>query len=218
MDKHGKFHISHVSTDAERDRPEIDRKVLRKLLLESVRGDAVRWNHKLQRVSGPRDDGCYELEFVGTKERVLADMVVGADGAWSVVRKLVSDAVPIYSTCTMIECRFGDADVSHPDVSKFVGHGSLGAYSYNHAFMCQRNGDGSLRVYILLRVSESWVNDCGIDFSLAQSARKGLLEHFQDWDEGLKDLIRECDDNGIIARPLYALPVGYIGLQNPILL
>ena len=77
MDKHGKIHISHVSTDTERDRPEIDRKVLRKLLLESVSGDAARWDHKLRRVSGPREDGCYVLEFVGREEQVAAGMVVG---------------------------------------------------------------------------------------------------------------------------------------------
>lgn len=140
---------------------------------------------------------------------MVADMVVGADGAWSVVRKLVSDAVPIYSSCTMVEVRFTDADVRNSEVSQLVGRGSLGAYSHDHALMGRRNGNGSIRVYILLRVPKSWVNECGIDFSAPENARDGLLKHFEDWDEGLKDLIRGCDDEGIMARPLSALPIGH---------
>ena len=209
MDKHGKIHISHVSTEAERDRPEVDRKVLRKLLLESVGSEAVRWDWKLNHVSGPREDGRYGLQFMGREEVVVADMVVGADGARSVVRELVSDVVPVYSSCTMVELRFCDVEIRHPDVSQLVGRGSLGSYSYDRALMGQRNGDGSIRIYVLLRTPESWVDDCGIDFSVPQNTREGLLKHFEDWNEGLKALISKCDDQGIIGRPLYALPIGH---------
>jgi hypothetical protein len=68
MDKHGKIHISHVSTDAKRDRPEIDKKVLRKLLLEFVGSEAVHLDWKLNHVSGPREDGRYGLQFMGREE------------------------------------------------------------------------------------------------------------------------------------------------------
>jgi hypothetical protein len=99
MDKHGKIHISHVSTDAKRDRPENDKKFLRKLLLEFVGSEAVRWDWKLNHVSRPREDGRYGLQFMGREEVAVADMVE-ADGAWSVVRELVSGVVP-FTLCAL---------------------------------------------------------------------------------------------------------------------
>ena len=63
MDKHGKIHLSHIATESEKDRPEIDRNLLRKLLLDSVGGEAVRWDYRLNGVSGPREDGRFELGF-----------------------------------------------------------------------------------------------------------------------------------------------------------
>jgi hypothetical protein len=109
----------------------------------------------------------------------------------------------------MVELRFRDVEIRHPDTSQLVGRGSFGPYSHDRALMCQRNGDGSIRIYVLLRTPESWVDDCGIDFSVPQNAREGLPKHFEDWNEGLKALISECDDQGIIGRPLYSLPIGY---------
>ena len=215
LDKHRKIHIEHISTETERDRPEIDRQVLRKLLLDSINSDFVRWDHRLRLVSGPREDGRFQLQFDGRDDVAVADMVIGADGAWSVVRKQVSDAVPTYSTCTMIEVRFRDVDNRHPEISRLVGNGSLGAYSHDRALMAQRNGDGSIRVYICLRVPHSWAGDCGIDFNSPPATRDGLIKHFMEWDDGLKDLIKQCDDEGISVRPLYTLPAGYHWALKP---
>jgi 2-polyprenyl-6-methoxyphenol hydroxylase-like FAD-dependent oxidoreductase len=209
LDKDGKIHIEHVSTETERDRPEIDREVLRRLLLDSINSDFVHWDHKLRLVSGPREDGRFQLQFDERDDVAVADMVVGADGAWSVVRKLVSDAVPAYSTCTMIEVRFRDVDNRHPKISRLVGNGSLGAYSHERALMAQRNGDGSIWIYICLRVPQSWASDCGVDFNSPQATKDELMKHFVEWDDGLKDLIKQCDDEGIFVRPLYALPIGH---------
>ena len=48
-------------------------------------------------------------------------------------------------------------------------------------------------MYILLRVPKSWGIDA-VSTSCPENARGGLLKHSEDWDEGLKDLIRNCDD------------------------
>jgi 2-polyprenyl-6-methoxyphenol hydroxylase-like FAD-dependent oxidoreductase len=214
LDQHGKVHIAHVTSTEEKNRPEIDRVVLRDMLLDAVDGDNVRWDHKLQQVSGPGEDGQYELKFVGKEEIQKASFLVGADGAWSVVRELLSDTPVTYSTCTMVEVRFSDVDVKQPSIGQLVGRGSLGAYGHDRALMAQRNSDGSIRVYILLRVPETWVADCGINFSSPEDVRRGLLTYFDAWDKSLKDLIFRCDDEGIIPRPMYALPVGHTWPTN----
>lgn len=53
-----------------------------------------------------------------TTERPLAlttDIVIGADGAWSKVRTLLSGATPVHAGRTMIETCAYESDARHPD-------------------------------------------------------------------------------------------------------
>src|SRR4051812_43943293 len=70
-------------------RPEIDRHALRELLLDSLPGDAVAWGHRLV-AAAPREGGGFELTFDGG-HRADCDVLVGADGARSVVRSLLTE-------------------------------------------------------------------------------------------------------------------------------
>jgi 2-polyprenyl-6-methoxyphenol hydroxylase-like FAD-dependent oxidoreductase len=81
--------------------------------------------------------------------------------------------------------------------------------------MAQRNGDGSVRVYICLCVPKSWARDYSIDFNSPLATRDGLIKNFVEWDDELKDLIKQCDDEGISVRPLYTLPAGYHWALKP---
>ena len=80
-----------------KDRPEVDRGQLRQMLLDSLPEGIVRWEHELSAVQ-PKDDGTFELVFrSGASERF--DLIVGADGAWSRVRPLVSAAAIYKRRC-----------------------------------------------------------------------------------------------------------------------
>ena len=142
------------------------------------------------------------------------DLVIGADGAWSKVRQLLTDVKPYYSGVSMIEVRFGDVDKKQPEVTKLVGRGSMIALGSNQGHLAQRNGDGSIRNYISLKVPEDYLKECGIDFSDSKEARAKLLEVFKDWDSSFNKLIELCDDD-IIPRSLYMLPVGHTWVNKP---
>ena len=75
--------------DGDTDRPEIDRRDLRVLLLDSVPRDKIRWGAKVENVQ-EQDDGKMSIRFTDGTIECGFRLVVGADGAWSKARSLVS--------------------------------------------------------------------------------------------------------------------------------
>nr|SBO96296.1 Kynurenine 3-monooxygenase [Nonomuraea gerenzanensis] len=85
LDRAGTMLFHHIPEEGERFKPEIDRSLLRDLLLDSLQPGTVRWGHTLQDISGPAE-GPRLLHFAGGAT-IEADPVIGADGAWSKVRR-----------------------------------------------------------------------------------------------------------------------------------
>lgn len=202
LDKTGKVHIDESGPDGGNGRPEIDRKVLRKMLVDSLEPGTIHWGCKVVE-AGTTPRG-HELEFAdGTT--VQADLVVGADGAWSKVRSLLTDARPEYVGITLVEFRLADAVAKHPQALAVTGPGSLFALSDNK-YIGGHGGD-QIALGAGFRVAEDWVNESGINWSDPATARNALLGQFPDWAPMLTNLIRDCDDT-IWPRPIYALPTG----------
>jgi len=197
------------------DRPEIDRVKLRGMLLDSVQPGTVIWNKKLRSVEkSSTTTGKYDLHFVNGVEEGF-DVVVGGDGAWSKVRSFLTETQPIYSGITAIELWALEVDERNPWLAEFVGKGSCFMFDQGRAIMCQRNGDNSIRAYAAVRQPETWVKDCGIDWSTPDDARKELIgRYFADCGEDLKRVIRESNDQ-LIPRPLWMLPLGMKWESSP---
>lgn len=90
-DAHGAliFDTSVSSRPTEiQDRPEIDRTSLQDMLLDSVDPQTLRWNSKILGTA-QSIDGKYEVRLEDHIE-VGFDVVVGADGAWSKIRPMLS--------------------------------------------------------------------------------------------------------------------------------
>lgn len=74
------------------DRTEVDRAGLRRLLLASLTAGTVHWGRYL-RTLHPLGDGRHKAEFDDGHTETF-DLVIGADGAWSRVRPMLSDYTP----------------------------------------------------------------------------------------------------------------------------
>jgi 2-polyprenyl-6-methoxyphenol hydroxylase-like FAD-dependent oxidoreductase len=206
--------IRHHEVPAPDDtfKPEIDRGDLRDLLLNSLRPGTVRWGYHLQSVTSPTD-GLRRLHFAdGTT--VDADLVIGADGAFSRVRPLVSSAVPAYTGVTFIEAWFDDVETLHPDLARLVGPGSAFAISDGMGLLAQRNSGEHIRVYIALRVPRDANAPAGINLADTETTRAHLLDRFSGWDPLLLRMITD-NDGPYIDRPLHALPVPHTWAHNP---
>jgi 2-polyprenyl-6-methoxyphenol hydroxylase-like FAD-dependent oxidoreductase len=198
------------------DRPEIDRVRLRDILLDSLQPGTIKWNRKLLRVdadtktrgiSGDRET--YTLHFTDGSVEKDIDLLVGADGAWSKVRPLLTDEQPFYSGITCIELWSLGVDEKNPWLSRYVGKGSCFMFDEGRALLCQRNGEqnGSVRTYACVRMPEKWAEESGIDWA-GTHARETLVErHFNDCGDDLKRLILESRDE-LIVRKAWMLPVG----------
>ena len=209
-DKTGRIYINQLPDPDDKsefnDRPEIDREQLRNILLKAVDRSSIEWGKKVTGVS-ERQDGRAELIFDG-HPTVTADLVVGADGTWSRIRPFLTDVRPVYTNVSMVEMNFADVDTRQPSVAKLVGKGMLIAGSHDKALIAQTIGLTGVRNYITLRVPETWVKECGIDFNNPSEARKALLSIFDDWSDDLKQLI-SLSDESFIPRALFAMPIGH---------
>ena len=183
------------------ERPEIERNALRQLLIDSIPPAQIRWSSKLQSVK----DGV--LHFDNFSEGNF-DLIVGADGAWSKVRRLLSDAQPYYSGISGICFHFLNPDVTHPAISKMIGRGNYFAFSDYKGIQCQRMANNSISVWSMARRPEDWVHDPSIDLSNPEETKKQIAAEHGDWCSELKDLILLSDENNLIRRPFYMTPIG----------
>lgn len=202
----------HVPEPDELFKPEIDRGVLRDLLLDSLEPGTVRWGHALERVGGP-DDGPRRLHFAdGTT--VETDLVIGADGAFSRVRPAVSPAVPAYTGVSFLEAWFSGVDERHRDLAELVGRGSAHAADGERAMFAQRNGGDRIRTYLIQRVPADRINTHGPTGAGTDAVRALLMERYAHWAPGLRRMITD-NDGPFVHRPILALPVPHTWAHNP---
>ena len=187
-------------------RPEVDRGALRELLLQSLPNNSIHWGSKVTSVV-KREGGRHEVRLA-SGETFTTALLIGADGAWSKVRPLLSDAHPLYLGISFIETYLLDAEVRHPESAALIGRGSMFALSDEKGLITHRDGDGRITVYIGLKAPEQWITSNEIDIHDTEAAKVQLLTHFADWDDQLRALIAESD-TVLTARPIYSLPVGH---------
>jgi len=179
-------------------RPEVLRGDLRTLLLDSLPAWAVRWDHKVTavRVIG---DGRHEVTFADGSV-VRTGLLVGADGAWSRVRPLLSDATPEYVGTSFVETYLFDADERHPAAATAVGAGALLANVPGQGIQAHREAGGVLHTYVALTKPQGWF--ARIDFTAARIAAE-----FDGWAPELTALITD-GETPPVPRMIYALPDG----------
>ena len=190
--------------DGTTGRPEVQRGELRQMLIDSLPPDTVQWDHKVSGVR-PLGEGRHEVTFADGST-VTTSLLVGADGAWSRVRPLLSDATPEYIGVSFIETYLHDADTRHPASAKAVGGGSMFAFVPGKGITAHRESGGTLHTYTQLIKPLDWLN--GIDFTNPATAIAKVVGEFDGWAPELTALITDTD-TAPVPRPIHALPAGH---------
>ena len=182
-------------------RPEVQRGELRQMLLDALPAGAVQWGRKVTAVRALQD-GVHEVAFADGAT-IATRVLVGADGAWSRVRPMLSSATPVYSGMVYVETWLFDADTRHPVASALVGGGQMGAPAQHTMIAVHRERGDTLHTYVMLTRPLAWFD--AIDFSDKDAACAHIAQAFAGWAPQLTALITASDTLPVL-RPIYALP------------
>ena len=183
-------------------RPEVPRGDLRRILLDSLPADTICWGHKTAAVSS-LGDGSHVVTFANGAT-VTADLLVGADGAWSRVRPLLSDAKPEYVGTSFIETFLFDSETRHKASAEAVGSGTMMALAPGKGIMAHREADATLHAYVALNKPEDWI--ASINFSDSAPTLARVAAEFDGWAPALTALLTGTETDPVL-RPIHALPV-----------
>ncbi len=220
-DKNGTevVHIMPESTIAgiEETRPEIDRQKLMQILLKSVITGGERsgvqvnieWGKKL---SATNENSV--LTFKDGSSRGPFDLIVGADGAWSKVRALLTDVKPSFAGICGFETLITNPKQNCPQVDRMLGPGSYFVYTGCKGLMSHRLADGNFKVNYWQNNEEDFAANiwegCGGD-------ERKIAEIVGDWLQSWRSEFQDCvkASSKWRHRALYELPVGHRWEHKP---
>lgn len=184
-------------------RPEIDRGPLRDLLLDSLEPGTVVWNSTIESLSEKGTSWSLHFKDGSVAE---ADLVIGADGANSKIRKFVTDSTPIYSGLSMIEGTVYEAAKNTPQLWELTKGGKLFALGGNKTLITSAKGDGSLSFYTGGMEKESWIKDSAIDFNDPLQLLKWFRQRYSGWNSVWEALFTN-EHTHLVPRPQYYMPL-----------
>jgi len=185
-------------------RPELDRGALRQMLIDALPPDTIRWGHKFMSASRLRE-GRYAVHFADGSFLTTA-MLVGADGAWSRVRPLLSTTKPEFTGTWFIETHIAADDPGCAMHAAMIGSGTMMAVAPGQGILAHRNADGSVHMYIALNRPENWASGAGVKDP--RDALSQVAKAFEGWAQPLIALMKARKAPPIM-RPIYALPINH---------
>ncbi|WP_395066150.1 FAD-dependent oxidoreductase [Flavobacterium sp.] len=184
-------------------RPEIDRGVLRKILIESLQEETIVWNsHFLSMVQ--QNDG-WLLHFKEEKS-AYADIVIAADGANSKIRPYITDIKPFYSGITMLEGNIYDAEKSVPHISNLLRGGKIMAFGNKKDILMGQKANCEIGFYASFKTNENWAINSGLDFSDKTQLLDWFKKEYSEWSTIWYELFENAA-TPFIPRPIYCMPL-----------
>ncbi|XP_072991554.1 zeaxanthin epoxidase, chloroplastic isoform X1 [Typha latifolia] len=166
----------------------ISRMTLQQILARAV-GDDVIFNDS--NVVDFVDDGNKVTVILENGQRYEGDLLVGADGIWSKVRKILFGLTEAsYSGYT---CYTGIADFVPPDIETVGYRVFLGHKQY---FVSSDVGAGKMQWYAFHKEPPG-----GTD--VANGKKERLFKIFDGWCDNVLDLINATDEEAILRRDIY---------------
>lgn len=190
--------------EGEIDKPEIDRGELINLLLSALAPESLQWGHKLHHVDTGLN-GRYRLIF-GNGRDSEADIIIGADGAWSRVRSYLTQTRPEYTGITFFE---GWIDRPSRRIDGIAGKGTAFSFGGAEALVTQRNGGGRICVYAAMKRDIERVERDIACCDITSYVR----DAYREWADALQAVVNAPAE--YVRRPIYSLPADVSWTPRP---
>jgi 2-polyprenyl-6-methoxyphenol hydroxylase-like FAD-dependent oxidoreductase len=201
-DQHGTVLHDHArKMSGAGKRPEIERGPLREILLESLRPNTVQWDRKLESAEARGDH--VALNFAGG-ESVLADVAIGADGANSRLRALVTPIRPQYVGVTLVEGVVAEAKEAVPELWNLLGGAALIALGNEQTLGMGTKPDGSILFYAGLKCADGEAKRRLEEANSADKRVAWFHANFEGWSELWAPLFSKASST--MWRPLLVCP------------
>ncbi len=196
------IHGNIIQTLPSSDNPEIDRNDLRRILLQSLKRGSVVWNRKF--VSLKEQNGTFLLHFEnGSVE--TADLVVGANGIMSILRKMMTTIPARYTGTVAVTGEIFDYETHCPNFKKKCGEDKIIVRDGRVFFLSQPKTKSELYYYACFRQSESWIKDNDLNFNDSKQISHFLNHLCHDWNSAYKELFAATSEFTFL--PLYQIPL-----------
>ena len=168
--------------------PEIDRGDLRQLLIDALPKGMIAWGHTLKTLT--RADGDRWILDFENQASVTADLVVGADGIGSKVRKQLTSEQPRYTGITMLAGNIRKDLWRGSKISEMLGEGSVMFAGGEKTIFVQRCNHDLILLYYSMKVQESWPASSGFELTDKPAVLTSIKQAFQEWSP---QTIRDAD-------------------------
>ena len=185
------------------DKPEIDRNDLRKMLLENLKPNTIVWDSKF--VSLEQQGEQFQLHFESGKTEI-ADLVVGANGGISNVRKHLTNAQLQYTGTIIIQGEVFNPNENCPNFKNLCGECNLAVIGEQKFFFSQNKARGALNYYVSFRKPEIWIKQNRLDFHNNKEICSFLTNMLSNWNDVYKELFAATDEFTLL--PMRKLPLG----------
>ncbi|TVY68929.1 Monooxygenase asqM [Lachnellula suecica] len=188
------------------DQPELDREEIKQALLTTIPKEKILWSKTCS--SSKRDEsGNVVLSFEDGTTATGFKLVVGADGAFSQIRHLVTPTKPEYAGMAFWTGEIHESNPFYPTVEKMARKGPMVVIGRSTMIWNQRQGDGHYRLDLGFERPEDFTETSKVDLSDPEAVKKLMLsdEFFGGHAEEIKAII-EAIDSPFHPWPMYNMP------------
>lgn len=176
-----------ITPENQYDNPEINRNHLREMLLGSLADDTVIWDMNFTGIE--ENNGQWLLHFKD-KPDVTADLVIGANGGMSKVRKYVTEAEVEETGTFIIQGDVPQPEKACPEFFNWCdGKRPMAAFEGN-LLVANPYNNGALTYGVIFKKPEEWKDGCTLDFQNTEQVRQFLSERFSSWSELYQQLFQ----------------------------
>ncbi|WPO92759.1 FAD-dependent oxidoreductase [Chryseobacterium sp. HR92] len=169
-----------ITPENQYDNPEINRNHLREMLLGSLADDTVIWDMNFTGME--ENNGKWILHFKDKPDET-ADLVIGANGGMSRVRKYVTDAEVEETGTFIIQGDIPQPEKTCPEFFEWCEDKRPMAAFEGNLLVANPFNNGALSYGVIFKKPEEWEDGCTLDFKNTEQVRQFLSERFSSWNE-----------------------------------